>query len=199
MIAAPSYPRRQRYVRLARAVEHGVLAFVTLLIGVATAAAGRAAPAIFFATAGVGFTLRSRRWVRLARRSGVGARSEQRVRRRLRELEREGWTVRHALRWPGSGDVDHIAVAPPCSAIVFAIETKTRSYLLDDLARTAEVAAWLAGTRAARGSQAVPVLCLARSGGVERWEGGVAVLSLDRLVAVLRRLAGTTRRPSFLR
>ncbi len=53
-----------------------------------------------------------RRSLRLAARSGVGARSEAEVHRALAGLEREGWRIRHSLRWHGGGDIDHVAIAP---------------------------------------------------------------------------------------
>ena len=69
-----------------------------------------------------------------------------------------------------------------------------------DLARITAVAHWQAQRRSGGGRQrAVPILCLAGTRRVERWEDGVAVVSLDRLVAVLSRLAGTTPKPAFLR
>jgi hypothetical protein len=84
--------------------------------------------------------------------------------------------------------------------VVFAIETKTRTYSSADLARIAAVARWQAERqwRSRRGA-AIPVLCLAGTRGIERWEGGVVVVSLDRLLAVMSRLAGTTPKPAFLR
>ena len=88
----------------------------------------------------------------------------------------------------------------PWSGLAFAIETKTRTYRPHDLARDRPIAQWLAKlTAAGAACGAVPVLCLAGSHGIERWEAGVAVVSADRLVPVLTRLAGTTAKPRFLR
>lgn len=194
MISMPSYPRRQRYRRLARALAHGGLALVMLLLAALATLGGLSRGAVVFGALGVGFAMRSRRWARLARRSAIGARSEQLVRARLRALEQEGWSVRHSLAWRG-GDIDHLAIGPSSTRVAFAIETKTRSYWAHDLKRITEAAAWHGG----RGMESYPVLCLAGLVGVERWEEGVAVLSLERLVPLLRRLAGTTPRPAFLR
>jgi Nuclease-related domain len=63
-------------------------------------------------------------WFSLARRSQVGARSEDEVRRVLAPLEAEGWQLRHSLRWRGGGDIDSVAFAP--TGLAVAIETKTR-------------------------------------------------------------------------
>jgi hypothetical protein len=136
----------------------------------------------------------------LARRSAIGARSEDLVRNRLRALEREGWQIHHSLRWTGGGDVDHVAVAPHQVGLAFAVETKTCTYTGHDVARIYEVAAWLVQRRAGWCRHgAIPILCLAGPRGVERWEAGVAVVAVDRLVPLLRRLSGTTAKPGFLR
>jgi hypothetical protein len=104
-----SYPRRQRNRRLVHALETAggavlalLLAGLALIIGWTTLAL-----AALICAAALGW--RSRRWLELANRSAVGARSEQTVRSALRSLERQGWTVRHSLRWSGGGDVDHVA------------------------------------------------------------------------------------------
>jgi hypothetical protein len=74
----------------------------------------------------VALVLDARRWVRLAARSRVGARSEEAVRHALDWLEAEGWRLRHSLLWGGRGDIDSVAIAPTGAA--FAIETKTRTF-----------------------------------------------------------------------
>src|SRR5450755_3238042 len=56
--------------------------------------------------------LYARHWLSLARRSGVGARSEEDVQRALARLQVEGWRVRHSLRWQGRGEIDSVAIAP---------------------------------------------------------------------------------------
>jgi len=45
---------------------------------------------------------------------------------------------------------------------------------------------------------ALPVLCVVRARGLERVEGGVLVVSLDRLAPALRVAAGLSKRPAFL-
>jgi hypothetical protein len=59
----------------------------------------------------VGLALYSRHWFVLAWRSRVGARSEDEVQRILDPLRREGWPVRHSMRWQGRGDIDSVALA----------------------------------------------------------------------------------------
>jgi hypothetical protein len=67
------------------------------------------------------------------------------------------------------------------------VETKTRSYDDRHLARVREQAAWLSRCRrrwCRRG--AMPVVCLVRPRGIERVERAVLVVSIDRLIPVLR-------------
>ena len=76
------------------------------------------------------------------------------------------------------------------------IETKTRMYDERHLGRVLEQASWL-GRRRRRwcSRRALPVLCVVRAAGVERYERGVLVVSIDRLVPVLREVAnGAGRR-----
>jgi Nuclease-related domain len=139
----------------------------------------------------------ARRWLRLAGRSRVGARSEDEVQRALERLEGEGWRLRHSLPWRGRGDIDSVAIAP--TGVAFAIETKTRTFDARHLAGVREMALWLHGRRrrwSRRG--ALPVLCVVRARGLERIEGGVLIVSLDRLVPALRVAAGLSKRPAFL-
>jgi hypothetical protein len=78
-----------------------------------------------------------------------------------------------------------LAIAP--SGLGFAIETKTRAYDGRHLARVCDQAAWLSRRRrrwCRRG--AVPVVCLVRARGVQRLERNVLVVSIDRLIPVLR-------------
>jgi hypothetical protein len=84
-------------------------------------------------------------------------------------------TGRHRLR----------AIAP--SGIGVVIESKTRTYDPRHLARARRQAAWLRRRRR-RWCRAgvLAVLCLASVRGVERVEDEVLVVSLDRLVPVLR-------------
>lgn len=199
-VRALSYPRRQQVRRIRCALQDAALGLGAVLMAAVAAPAGMTLVAVALVTTGVALSIRSRRWLRLARRSRIGALSEERVRGRLAVLEREGWRIRHSLRWRGGGDIDHVAIAPGSGAMAFAIETKTRSYQLHDLERIIEVARCLRRRRTRWYREGgVPVLCLAGTRGVERWEAGVAIVSPDRLVTVLRRLAGTTARPGFLR
>jgi hypothetical protein len=91
------------------------------LVAARTAAPGVAA-ALLLVT--VALLIDARRWLRLAGRSRVGARSEDEVQRALAQLETEGWRLRHSLPWRGRGDIDSVAIAP--TGVAFAIETKTK-------------------------------------------------------------------------
>jgi len=199
-MSSASYPRRQLGRRLVRGLEHAGLALAGLLLAVLAVSAGLSILAALLVLLSLVGAVRSRYWWRLAHRSAVGARSEQQVRAKLGRLEWNGWRIRHSLRWIGGGDIDHLAIAPGPRGLVFAIETKTRTYSPGDLARISSVARWQDQRRVPwRRGGAIPVLCLAGARGIERWEGGVAVVSLDRLLALMSRLAGTTRKPAFLR
>jgi Nuclease-related domain len=114
------------------------------------------------------------------------------VQRVLAALQAEGWRLRHSLPWQGRGDIDSVAVAP--TGVAVAIETKTRTYDEGHLARVHEQVAWLSRRRR-RWSRhgALAVLCLVRMRGVERIEDDVLVVSMDRLIPLLRAAAG--RRP----
>jgi hypothetical protein len=136
--------------------------------------------------------LRARHWLSLAGRSRVGARSEDEVRRALEPLREHGWRVLHALRWSGRGDIDSVAIAP--SGLGFTIETKTRMYDARHVDRVREQAKWLGRRRRRWCHCAVPVLCVVRAARVERYERGVLVVSIDRLVPVLREVANGAER-----
>ena len=139
----------------------------------------------------------ARRWLRLADRSRVGARSEDEVQRALARLEAEGWRLRHSLPWCGRGDIDSLAIAPTGAA--FVIESKTRTFDARHVAGVREMALWLLRRRrrwCRRG--AFPVLCVVRARGLEHVDGGVLIVSLDRLVPALRVAAGLSKRPAFL-
>ncbi|MBV9337043.1 MAG: NERD domain-containing protein [Solirubrobacterales bacterium] len=101
--------------------------------------------------------------------------------------------MRHGLRWPGGGDIDSVAIAP--NGVGFAIETKTRIYDERQLDRVREQAGWL-GRRRRRSCRhgALPVLCVVRAAGSARYERGVLVVSIDRLVPVLREVANGAER-----
>lgn len=113
-------------------------------------------------------TFYARHWLVLARRSRVGARSEDEIRRALAPLRREGWRLRHSLPWRGRGDIDSVAIAP--GGVAFAIQTKTVRYEDRHLAVVREQAAWLWRFRRRwRRHAVVPVLCIARARGVTCW------------------------------
>jgi Nuclease-related domain len=199
-MSSASYPHRQLSRRLVCAGQHALSALALLTLTVLAVSAGLSTLALVLALVTAACAVRSHHWWRLARRSAIGARSEQQVRTRLERLAQDGWRIRHSLGWLGGGDIDHLAIAPGPLRLVFAIETKTRSYSSADLARISAVARWQT-QRQPRGRRngAIPVLCLAGMRGIERWENGVAVVSVDRLVAVMCRLARTTPKPAFLR
>jgi Nuclease-related domain len=176
-----NHPRREQYRRAFRAGRLALPGALAAMLGLYLLVAGAdVAGVLLLAIAGM-LALRVRHCVSLAARSGVGARSEDEVQRVLDPLRCEGWWVRHSVSWPGGGDVDSVLVAP--SGVAFAIETKTRAYDERHLRRVREQAAWLGRRRRRYG--AVPVLCVVRAAGVERYEHSVLVVSIDRLVPVL--------------
>jgi hypothetical protein len=191
-----SYPRRQQYRRLRRAIASGATAVAAGALAVMAAGAGALAMAGVFLLVMFGLLINARHWVRLAKRSRVGARSEDEVRRALAPLDAEGWRLRHSLPYRGRGDIDSVAIAP--TGIVFAIETKTQTFDARHLAGVREMA-WLYRRRrrwCRRGT--LPVLCVVRARGLERVEDEVLIVSPDRLVPSLRATAGTAQRPAFL-
>ena len=194
-MSRPSYPRRQQYRRMHRAVVSAAASATAA--GLALVAARTAAPGVAAALllATVALLIDARRWLRLAGRSRVGARSEDEVQRSLARLEGEGWRLRHSLPWRGRGDIDSVAIAP--TGVAFAIETKCRTFDARHLAGVREMALWLYRRRWCRGG-AFPVLCVVRARGLERVDGGVLIVSLDRLVPALRVAGGLSRRPAFL-
>ena len=184
-----NYPRRQQHRRLSHAAKAGLGSVIAALFGLVVASAGAPALAGLLLLTAAGLGLHARRWLSLAGRSRVGARSEDAVQRALAPLRAEGWRLRHSLSWQGPGDIDSVAIAP--SGIAIAIETKTRSYECRHLARVREQAGWLSRRRRrwARNG-ALAVMCLVRVRGVERVEHDVLVVSIDRLTYVLRVAAG---------
>ncbi len=175
--------------RLAHAGKTALGSVVVGLLGLAVAIAGAAALGGLLVLTALGLGFCARGWLSLARRSRVGARSEDAVQRALAPLQAEGWRLRHSLPWQGQGDIDSVAIAP--SGIAIAIETKTRTYEAHHLARVREQAGWLSRRRRrwARNG-ALAVMCLVRVRGVERVEDDVLVVSIDRLTHVLRVAAG---------
>jgi hypothetical protein len=167
------------------------------MLGVWLASVGATSIAGLVLLLAIGLGLRARHRLLLAGRSRVGARSEDEVQRALARLEGDGWRLRHSLPWRGRGDIDSVAIAP--TGVAFAIETKTRTFDGRHIAGVREMALWLHRRRrrwCPRG--AFPVLCVARSRGLERVEDGVLIVSLDRLVPALRVAAGLAERPAFL-
>jgi Nuclease-related domain len=158
---------------------------VAALLGLVGASAGAPAVAGLLLLTAVGLGLYARHWLWLARRSRVGARSEDEVQSALAPLQAEGWWLRHSLPWQGRGDIDSVAIGP--TGVVVAIGTKTRTSDGRHLARVHQQAVWLSRHRrgwSRRG--ALAVLCLVRMRGVERFEHDVLVLSIDRLTVALR-------------
>ena len=194
-----SHPRRQVFQRLRRAAAAAVAAAATSLLALLSGNAGAFPLAGAWLIATVGLAAYARHWNRLAGRSRVGASSERQVHDALELLRMDGWRVRHSLAWHGGGDIDHVAIAPRDIGLVFAIETKTKTYRSEHVAHAAATARWLASRRrrwCPRG--ALAVLCVVRARGIERVEEDVLVVSIDRLPSALRTAAGTQARPAFL-
>jgi Holliday junction resolvase-like predicted endonuclease len=184
-----NFARRQQYRRLLRAAEAAVGGTIAVLLGLVAASVGAAYLAAALLLTAFALGLYSRNWISLARRSAVGARSEDAVQRALAPLQTEGWRLRHSLWWRGQGDIDSVAIAP--TGIAIAIETKTRTYDGRHLARVREQAAWLSRRRRRwTCNSALGVMCLVRARGVERVEHDVLVVSIDRLTHVVRVAAG---------
>ena len=136
-----NYARRQQYRRLSKAGAGAAAGGVAVLVAIVLVGARAESLGCFTLLAALGLGLYSRHWLSLARRSGVGARSEDAVQRALAPLQAEGWRLRHSLPRQGRGDIDSVAIAP--TGIAIAIETKTRTYDGVHLARVREQAAWL--------------------------------------------------------
>jgi hypothetical protein len=117
-----NYARRQQYRRLSHAPRLGLAGAAAALLGLLMVSVGAALPGGLLLAVAVVLGLHARHWLSLAGRSRVGARSEDEVRRALALLQKEGWRLRHSIRWQGRGDIDSVAIAP--TGIAFAIETK---------------------------------------------------------------------------
>jgi hypothetical protein len=128
--------------------------------------------------------VRMSRDLKVSRRNRVGADSEAEVRRALKPLARDGWTVRHGVRAHTGGDLDHVLRAP--MGVGFVIETKTSRYTPAHAIRTVNAARRLARRRRRYPGGVVPVLCVARARHVEREYEELLVVSLDRLLPALR-------------
>jgi hypothetical protein len=190
-----NYARRQQYRRLSRAAMAALASGASALLALAVAGAGAVSAAGAILVLALGAGLYARHWLSLAGRSRVGARSEDEVRSALAPLQAEGWRLRHSLPWRGRGDIDSLAIAPTGAG--FVVETKTRTYEDWHLVRVREQAAWLSRRRrrwCRRG--AVPVVCLVRPRGVQRLEQNVVVVSIDRLIPVLRSAVRGLGRPA---
>src|SRR3954453_526363 len=196
MPAAISHPRLQQMRGLKRAVAAGAGGAAAIALAAGAVLAGDPALGAALGITAAPFGVSARHWLRVAQRSGVGARSESEVRLALDALAREGWRIRHGLRWAGPGDIDHVAVSPP--GLAFAIEAKTPSFEMRHLALVREQARWLRHRRrrwCPRGS--VPVLCLTRGRGESPYPD-VLVVSIHELTSTLRATTGPVARPGFL-
>jgi Nuclease-related domain len=193
-----SFARRQQYRRLRRAVVSAAIALGAGALAIIALGIGARALAGVLVLVTIVSVLVTRRWLRLAGRSRVGARSEDAVRGALAALEAEGWRLRHSLPYRGGhGDIDSVAIAPTGMACV--IETKTRTFHAAHLAKTREMAAWLCRYRRRWcRAAALAVLCVVGARSLELVEDDVLIVSLDRLVPALRVRAGTSPRPRFL-
>ena len=114
-----NYARRQQYRRLSRAGPPAIASAGAVMLALAVASAGAVSAAGVLLLLALGFGLYARRWLALASRSRVGARSEDEVHRAHARLESEGWRLRHSLQWRGRGDIDSVAIAP--TGLAFAI------------------------------------------------------------------------------
>ena len=117
-----NYARRQQYRRLSRAAAMAMASARTGLLALAAVGVGAISAAGGLLVLALGSGVYARQLVSLAGRRGVGARSEDEVRRALKHLQAEGWRLRHSLPWRGRGDIDSLAIAP--TGVGFAIETK---------------------------------------------------------------------------
>jgi Nuclease-related domain len=184
-----NFARRQQYRRLLRAGRAAAGSVAAALLALVVGGAGAAPLAGLLLVTAVGLGLYARHWLSLARRSRVGARSEDEVQRVLAKLQAEGWRLRHSLPWQGRGDIDSVAIAP--TGVAVAIETKTRTYDVRHLARVHEQAVWLSRRRRRWCRHGVlAVLCLVRVRGVQRVEDDVLVVSIDRLMPAVRSAGG---------
>jgi len=112
-----NYARRQQYRRLLRAGEAAAGGTIVAVLGFVAARLGAADLAAALLLTAIALGVYSRHWISLARRSAVGARSEDAVQCALAPLQQEGWQLRHSVRWRGQGDIDSVAIAPTGIAI----------------------------------------------------------------------------------
>ena len=183
-----NHARRQQYRRLTRAGRAGLVSTASVGLGLYLIAADAAVPGAGLLAVAIVLGLRVRHWLSLARRSQVGARSEDEVRRALAPLGQHGWRLRHSLSWQGGGDIDSVAISP--SGVGFVIETKTRTHDERQLGQVRQQARWLGRHRRRWcGRGALPVLCVVRAAHVELYDRDVLVVSIDRLVPALWEVA----------
>ncbi|HLN11320.1 MAG TPA: nuclease-related domain-containing protein [Xanthobacteraceae bacterium] len=116
-----SFPRRQQRRRLRRTAASSAAAIAAGVLAMISHGAGAPAVAGALVLVTIGLVIDTRRWLRLAGRSCVGARSEDAVRGALAALDAEGWRLCHSLPYRGRGDIDSVAIAP--TGVAFAIET----------------------------------------------------------------------------
>lgn len=188
-----THARRQQYRHLVLSVGYGLAAAGIVWAAIAVAAAAGTTPIVsMLLLCAAGLSAVALRSKRLAKRWRVGADLEQPVRSALDELGPLGWTVRHGVRWPGRGDVDHIVRSPDGPG--FAIETKTLNFSSEHLRRTEAWARWVARRRRRYPLGVVPVVCVVRARRIESRYDDVVVVSLDRVLSVLQRLGANTGR-----
>ena len=179
-----SYARCQQWRRLRTAASRAAGAAGALVASALAISAGEAELGLLLALLCGVLALASRRSLRLAARSRVGADSEAQVRQALKPLAHEGWRVEHSVDWPGRGDLDHVLRSP--SGMGFVIETKTLRYSRAHVVRTIEAARWLARKRRRYPCGVLPVVCVTRARRVERFEQEALVVSIDRLMTALQ-------------
>ena len=184
---AMSHARRQQYRHIARTAGYALAAALALLAAPSASRGGGEALVVATLLLAAGLTWAACRAQRLANRWRVGADSEGAVEDALKNLVGSGWAVRSGVPWPGGGDVDHLVRSP--NGLGFAIETKTRTFSQQHLRRTAATARWAARSRRRYPRGVLPILCVVRARGVESRCGDIVVVSLDRLLGVLDRLA----------
>jgi hypothetical protein len=187
-----SYARRRQRRRLVTATSRGAGAAGALVAAVLATAAEEAQLGLVLALLSGVLALASRHSLSLAARSRVGADSEARVRRALKPLVRDGWRVEHAVDWPGRGDLDHVLGSP--SGMGFVVETKTLRYSHAHVVRTIEAARWVGRRRRRYPCGVVPVICVVRGRSLERQDGNLLIVSLDRLLPAMRVVASNGAR-----
>ena len=181
-----NYPRRQQLRRLSHAAEAATASAAAALLGFVTAGAGAQTAAAVLLLSAAGLALYARHWLSLAGRSGVGARSEDEVRRRARAAS--GGRVAAAALAALAGARGHRLVGDRAERRGVRDRDQDEGVRRSPSRSGADQAAWLSRRRrrwCRRG--AVAVVCLVRARGVQRLERDVLVVSIDRLIPALRR------------